>query len=180
MSKTIFAGDIHGSTFYCRMLLDRMSSEKADKLVLLGDLYYHGIRNPLTKDYLPITVCQMLNEMADKLYVVQGNCDSQVDVTVSNFTFNDSGIIECAGKRVFVTHGHIYNSYNVPPGDYDILMYAHTHEGCIYRLQDIIVCNTGSVSMPRGDSKYSYACLSEHCIALKDLLTGEVIQSITL
>ena len=83
--KYMFASDIHGSAYYCRKMLDAYKEEQADRLILLGDLLYHGPRNDLPKDYAPKQVIQMLNEVKEQLYVVRGNCDAEVDQMVLQF-----------------------------------------------------------------------------------------------
>ena len=83
--KYMFASDIHGSAYYCNKMLEAYQKEKADRLVLLGDLLYHGPRNDLPKDYAPKQVIAMLNQWKEHLYVVRGNCDAEVDQMVLQF-----------------------------------------------------------------------------------------------
>ena len=83
--KYMFASDIHGSAYYCRKMLDALEKEGAERLVLLGDLLYHGPRNDLPKEYAPKQVIPMLNAMKDKIYAVRGNCEAEVDQMVLEF-----------------------------------------------------------------------------------------------
>lgn len=74
--KLMIASDIHGSAYYCEKMIEAYKREKADKLLLLGDLLYHGPRNDLPKDYNPKAVIAMLNAMKEDLLCVRGNCDT--------------------------------------------------------------------------------------------------------
>ena len=77
--KILFASDIHGSAYYCRRLLDIYKETKASRMVILGDILYHGPRNDLPKEYAPKEVIAMLNPLKDQIYAVRGNCDTEVD-----------------------------------------------------------------------------------------------------
>ena len=108
--KWMIASDIHGSAYYCRKLCDAFEKEQAEKLLLLGDLLYHGPRNDLPRDYAPKEVFAMLNGMADRIVAVRGNCDSEVDQMVLKFPMMaDYALIETQGLRIFATHGHLYH-----------------------------------------------------------------------
>ena len=85
MKKVVFASDIHGSAYWCRQLLSQAEKQDADKIVLLGDLLYHGPRNPLPQEYAPMDVAEMLSNVKEKLLCVRGNCDSEVDQMVLPF-----------------------------------------------------------------------------------------------
>ena len=138
--KYMFASDIHGSAYYCRKMLDAFEKEGAERLVLLGDLLYHGPRNDLPKEYAPKQVIPMLNAMKDKIYAVRGNCEAEVDQMVLEFpVMADYCILSIDGKTLYATHGHVYNQNNLPPlCEGDILIHGHTHvlkaeqmEGCL-------------------------------------------------
>ena len=114
--KYMFASDIHGSAYYCRKMLDAFEKEGAERLVLLGDLLYHGPRNDLPKEYAPKQVIPMLNAMKDKIYAVRGNCEAEVDQMVLEFpVMADYCILSIDGKTLYATHGHVYNQNNLPP-----------------------------------------------------------------
>ena len=83
--KYMIASDIHGSAYYCRKMLEAMEREHAERLILLGDLLYHGPRNDLPREYAPKEVIAMLNERKNCIYNVRGNCDAQVDHMVLEF-----------------------------------------------------------------------------------------------
>ena len=109
--KYMFASDIHGSAYYCRKMLDAFEKEEADRLLLLGDLLYHGPRNDLPKDYAPKEVIPMLNAYKNVIYNVQGNCDAEVDQMVLEFPIMaDYALLELEGRTFYLSHGHIYLS----------------------------------------------------------------------
>ena len=126
--KYMFASDIHGSAYYCRKMLEAYEKEEAERLVLLGDLLYHGPRNDLPKDYAPKQVISMLNEMKNQIYAVRGNCEAEVDQMVLEFpVLADYCILAIDDLTFFATHGHVYNQDHLPPlmaGD--ILIHGHT------------------------------------------------------
>ena len=114
--KYMFASDIHGSAYYCEMTLDAFGQSKAERLILLGDLLYHGPRNDLPKDYAPKKVIAMLNQHRDRILAVRGNCDSEVDQMVLDFPMMaDYGLLALNGKTIYATHGHVYNEERRPP-----------------------------------------------------------------
>ena len=140
--KLMIASDIHGSAYYCRELLEAWKREKPEKLVLLGDLLYHGPRNDLPRDYAPKEVIAMLNGIRQELLCVRGNCDTEVDQMVLEFPIladycwfyvpgraqENGGEPERRDRMVFVTHGHVFHEGNLPmlkAGD--ILLTGHTH-----------------------------------------------------
>ncbi len=151
--KLMFASDIHGSSYYCKKLLEAFKNEQADKLVLLGDLLYHGPRNPLPREYDPKAVYEMLNENKQNILAVRGNCDSEVDQMVLDFPImQDSLVLFLEKRQVFVTHGHLF-SENDPPllSKGDVLINGHFHIGEMKENEDFIYLNPGSVSLPKND-----------------------------
>ena len=149
--------------------------EKPENIVLLGDLYYHGPRNELSQEYEPMKVAKILNEMKDKLLVVRGNCDAEVDEMISEFKFNDHILMEINGKKFYFTHGHKYNIENIPYDDFDIMIYGHIHQGFIEEKEGLVFANPGSISLPKCNSHHSYIILDENKIILKDV-DGKVLQ----
>ena len=129
--RVVIASDIHGSLYYTEKLKEIVEKENPEKIILLGDLYYHGPRNELTQEYSPMKVSEILNEMKDKLLVVKGNCDAEVDEMISKFKFEDHILLELNGKKFYFTHGHKYNIENIPYDDFDIMIYGHIHQGFI-------------------------------------------------
>ncbi|MCL2556716.1 MAG: phosphodiesterase [Firmicutes bacterium] len=185
--KYLVASDLHGSIHYVDILIKRFLDEKADKLILLGDLYYHGPRNALPLDYNTMECANLLNQYKDNIIAVRGNCDAEVDQMISLFKFIPQYESMIAGKKFFFSHGHIYNKDNPPDVDFDILMYGHLHTGYIVlhsyhselgkEFQKIFV-NTGSVSLPKNNTPHSYVVIDSNIILLKELESKKEIQRI--
>ena len=179
--KWFVASDIHGSAYYCKLLLDRFEAENADKILFLGDILYHGPRNDLPKDYAPKEVIAMLNPLKDKIICVRGNCDTEVDQMVLDFPIlADYGIISVKDKIIYATHGHKFNPENLPPlGSGDILLCGHTHIPKCDVNNGYIYMNTGSVSIPKENSHHGYMTIEEGEFLWKDL-DGNVKNSFAL
>ena len=112
--KLMIASDIHGSSYYCRKMIEAYRQEEADRLLLLGDLLYHGPRNNLPRDYNPKEVISMLNEIKNELLCVRGNCDTEVDQMVLDFPIlAEYCLLELDGRTIFATHGHNFNPDNL-------------------------------------------------------------------
>ena len=129
--KLLIASDIHGSAKYMSILAGRIRDERPERVILLGDLLYHGPRNDLPRDYAPKEVIRMLSERKEELFAVRGNCEAEVDQMVLLFpVMADYCILPvCGGHRiVYAPHGHIYHEGNMPPMKKgDSLLYGHTH-----------------------------------------------------
>lgn len=174
--KIIVISDIHGSLFYMNKIKEIIDKSNVDKIVLLGDLYYHGPRNPLTQEYNPQQVANILNSYKDKILCVRGNCDAQVDEMISEFKFSDNVKLDINGKRFFFTHGHKYNIDNLPD-NIDVIVYGHFHTGFIKQKDNVICVNSGSISLPKDNTKNSYLIIDDNNIKLMDL-DGNVIDRI--
>lgn len=170
--RILIASDIHGSAKYAGEVLGRAKIDRAEEIILLGDVYNHGPRNPLPENYDPMKVAEMLNCL-NNLTVIKGNCDSEVDKMISDFTFTDSMVILSDGKRIFLTHGHVYNKDNMPK-NIDVLIYGHVHYGFIEEKDGVIVANCGSVSLPKNGAEKSYILIDGDTIYLKNL-DGDLI-----
>ena len=173
--KYLVASDIHGSAYYCDLMLKAFRDEKCDRLFLLGDILYHGPRNDLPKDYSPKRVIEMLSEVAGKTFCVRGNCDTEVDQMVLPFPIMaDYALIDCRSYMMYATHGHIYNSHNPPPiTPHDVLLYGHTHVPEWGEGEKCIWLNPGSVSLPKQGSRHSCMILEKGYFHWKDIETGE-------
>ena len=173
--KLLIASDIHGSAHYCRKLLDAFQREGADRMLLLGDLLYHGPRNDLPEGYAPRQVTELLNAMKDRLYCVRGNCEAEVDQMVLDFpVLADYCVIHDAGMMIFATHGHVYNTGNPPKiKGGAILLHGHTHVPAYEDHGDYIYINPGSVSIPKNGSPHSYMTLCDGVFTRYDLQGGE-------
>ena len=172
--KIIIASDLHGSAFYAQKLMDVCYKEDADKLILLGDIYNHGPRNQLPKDYNPMRVAEILNGAKQNLVVIKGNCDSEVDNMISEFSFIEDLLVISGEKTVFLTHGHVYNKDKMPKTNFDAMIYGHFHTGFVERVGGIVLANTGSLSLPKNDTKNSYIILENDEIFLKDIDGNEI------
>ena len=171
----MIASDIHGSAKYCRMLLDRYEKENARRLLLLGDLLYHGPRNDLPEEYEPKQVIGMLNELKDEIFCVRGNCEAEVDQMVLSFpVMADYALMPLGDRMVYVTHGHVYNKENLPPMKAgDILLYGHTHVPACEESGGYVYMNPGSVSIPKNGTPRGYMTLDGTDFTWKTL-EGEV------
>ncbi|MGI6068942.1 MAG: phosphodiesterase [Blautia sp.] len=179
--KYMFASDIHGSAYYCRKMLDAYEREQADRLVLLGDLLYHGPRNDLPKDYAPKEVIAMLNAYKDVISNVRGNCDAEVDQMVLEFpVLADYAFLETGGHTFYLSHGHVYHEDNLPPMKKgDIFVHGHTHLLRAEKKGEHLILNPGSVSIPKGGNPHTYAMLEQGRFIIKEL-DGTVVKEITL
>lgn len=179
--KYMFASDVHGSAYFCRKMLEAYREEGAERLVLLGDLLYHGPRNDLPKEYAPKEVIAMLNDKKDEIYTVRGNCEAEVDQMVLEFpVLADYCVLVIEGKTFFVTHGHVYNTDHLPPlKKGDILIHGHTHVLKAENMGDYIWLNPGSVSIPKEGNPHTYAVLENGLFEIKDF-DGNVVKSIQL
>ena len=172
--KLVIASDIHGSAFYCEQLMAAVEREKAEKILLLGDLLYHGPRNDLPEGYAPKKVIEMLSAVKEKITCVRGNCEAEVDQMVLPFpVMADYCILEsdeAAGHRIFATHGHHFNP-ETPPllREGDILLNGHTHVPACRDCGDFLYINPGSVSIPKENSAHSYMILEGGRLTWKDL-----------
>ena len=166
----MFASDIHGSAYYCRKLVEEYRRSGADRLVLLGDLLYHGPRNDLPRDYAPKKVIDMLNELKNEIYAVRGNCEAEVDQMVLEFpVMADYAVLALGGQTFYVTHGHIYNPDRLPPMKAgDVLAYGHTHLLQAEALNQYYVVNPGSVSIPKGGNPPTYGILRGQEFLIRD------------
>ena len=150
--KLLIASDIHGDIAAARAVVQAYRDSGAERLVLLGDLLYHGPRNDLPKDYAPKEVIALLNSVKDELLCVRGNCDTEVDQMVLEFPIlADYALIEADGVRMFVTHGHKFNLDNLPPlKTGEVLVHGHTHVRAMVEFGDKnLYVNPGSPSIPK-------------------------------
>ena len=169
--KLMLASDIHGSAYYAEKMRQAYIDEKADRLILLGDLLYHGPRNDLPKDYAPKKVIEILNDIKEEILCVRGNCDTEVDQMVLDFPIMaDYAVIYADGRTLYLTHGHKFNPENPPKlkkGDY--LVNGHTHIPANEDKGDFIYINPGSVSIPKAGSDHTYMIYENGEFALKEL-----------
>ena len=179
--KIFFIADIHGSLYYTKKALENFIKEKADYIVILGDVLYHGARNPLPLEYNPKEVTSLLNEYADKIIAVRGNCDSEVDEMVLDFPMMATySTVLYNERRLFLTHGHIYSEDNLPKlRQGDVFIYGHSHIPIAQKNGNIFIINPGSITFPKENNPNSYGVLEENIFKIKDL-DANVFKSIKL
>ncbi len=181
--KYLVASDIHGSAHWCKRLLEVFEEEGAEKLVLLGDLLYHGPRNDFPDEYSPKEVFAMLNAVKDKILCVRGNCDSEVDQMVLEFPIlADYAVADLNGRTLFFTHGHLFNA-ETPPllKKGDILFNGHFHTPQAVEIQGgAYYANCGSVALPKEGTPHSYILIEENTLYFKDMETGGIFDCISL
>ena len=170
--KWMIASDLHGSFYYAQQMRAAFEREHADRLMLLGDLLYHGPRNDLPRDYAPKQVMPLLNEMRTKLLCVRGNCDAEVDQMVLDFpVLADYAVLPVGERLMYVTHGHVFNLQHLPPlAPGDILLHGHTHVPAWTAFgTDNLYLNPGSLSLPKENSAHSYMTLDGQTFLWKKL-----------
>ena len=169
--KWLIASDIHGSAPCCRLLLEAFSREGADKLLLLGDLLYHGPRNDLPQGYAPKEVISMLNGVKDRIFCVRGNCEAEVDQMVLEFpVLGEYCLLEAAGKLIFATHGHRVDLEHPPAlSQGDVLLHGHTHIPAKDGSKGFWYVNPGSAALPKEGSPKSYMTLENGVFLWKTL-----------
>ena len=171
--KFLIASDIHGSEYYCRRLAERINEENCDRVLILGDILYHGPRNDLPKEYNPKGVIALLENFRDKILAVRGNCDTEVDQMVLSFPILAEYAVVCAGdKLLYLTHGH-----NIPDSIKqagNIILSGHTHVPVCVEEVGYTQLNPGSVSIPKENSPHSYMTFENGTFLWKNLESGEV------
>lgn len=175
--KIFICSDIHGDLDSCQIAFDRFEAEGCERMLILGDLLYHGPRNDLPKTYAPKAVIELLNENKDKILSVRGNCDTEVDQMVLKFPIlADYAYIDLDGLSVFATHGHHHNTETPPPlRRGEILLHGHTHiPVCIQFGNENYYLNPGSISLPKGGFKQSYMIYENRTFTVKSV-DGETI-----
>ncbi len=178
--KLIIASDIHGDAVCAKALLEAFEHEKAEKILLLGDILYHGPRNDLPEGYAPKKVIDLMNSISDKLICVRGNCEAEVDQMVLNFPCMSDTAAVYDGERgvtLYMSHGHIYNPDrlpNMPSGS--AFLYGHTHLYSIERRGGVLCLNPGSVSLPKGGNPKTYATYENGTFEIKTF-NGKLLAS---
>lgn len=165
--KCMIVSDIHGSYDDLKKVIDIFKEEKMDKLLLLGDLLYHGPRNPLPTGYNPKETAILLNQYKDKIIAVRGNCDAEVDQMVLEFPMRADYVeLYVDNHRFFMTHGHLYDKENMPLlNEGDILMYGHYHKQILEKINSVVIFNPSSIALPKEGVK-SYGVYENHILSL--------------
>ena len=179
--KWLIASDIHGSAQWCRRLLEAWDKEQAGRLLLLGDVLYHGPRNDLPDQYAPKEVIAMLNARRERILCVRGNCEAEVDQMVLDFPVLADYAVLCEGNRlIYCTHGHVYNTGKLPPLQAgDVLLHGHTHIPAWEDHGTFRYLNPGSVAIPKEGSWHGYMTLENGRFLWKDF-DGAIRHELTL
>ena len=177
MSTIIFLSDIHGVPSTLKRLLEHAANLKAERLVILGDLLYHGPRNGVPDLYDPQIVAELLNTHKERILCVRGNCDSEVDQMMLHFPImSDYAELMEQGKRFFLTHGHRYNGANPPPiPDKTVLTHGHTHIPVLKDENGITIFNPGSISLPKMGFPQTFGVCENGVLSVRKLVDGEIL-----
>lgn len=178
--KLMFISDIHGSYKWAKEAINKYHEEKADKLIILGDILYHGPRNDLPEEYSPKEVIKLFNPLKKEIIAVRGNCDAEVDQMVLDFMIrSDYATIDVDNHHFFLTHGHIYNEEVIPLlNNNDILVYGHYHVPIAKKVNNIYILNPSSISLPKAGNN-SYGIYENNVFSIKEF-NGSVVESIKL
>ena len=173
--KLLIASDLHGSYHYTKLLFELADRLCPDRILLLGDLLYHGPRNDLPEEYAPKRVIELLNERKSSLLCVRGNCDTEVDQMVLQFPLlADYALVSLEGADLFLTHGHKLNPQTPPPmKEGTVLLNGHTHVPAFEQKEGFLYLNPGSVSVPKEHSPHSAILLEEGLLRFLDLVSGK-------
>ncbi len=165
--KFLVASDLHGSAYFTQKLTERIKEEKPEKVILLGDLLYHGPRNDLPQGYAPKEVIALLSDLTPTPLCVRGNCEAEVDQMVLPFPVMDKfRALSWEGKNILCTHGH----RELPDmKGVDILLCGHTHIPKYQTVNTYVYLNCGSVSIPKENTPHSYMILENGVAVWKDL-----------
>lgn len=176
--KLMFASDIHGCLPCCQKMIEKYKEEKADKLILLGDILYHGPRNDIPEGYNPKEVAKLLNDNKQELLCVRGNCEAEVDQMMLEFPVMAEYMLMYLNDRmIFVTHGHKFNNDCLPMlKKDDILIHGHTHIYTVEKFDNYTYINPGSVSLPKNGKVKSYMTYDNNIFEIKDF-DGNILVS---
>lgn len=179
--KYLIVSDIHGSLPALEQVLEIYKREQCEMLLILGDILNYGPRNSIPEGIDPKGIADRLNAMKGNIVAVRGNCDSEVDQMLLHFPIMAPyAVVVDEGRRLFLTHGHIYNEDNMPPCLHDVFFYGHTHLQKLERTPNgQVVCNTGSITFPKGGNVPTFAILDGNRLSLHTL-DGEILNELQL
>ena len=178
--RYLIASDIHGSWPRLQQLLGHFEAMKMDMLFILGDILNYGPRNGVPEGLNAPAIAEALNRLSDRIVAIRGNCDSEVDQMLLKFPImSDYTMIVDNGVRLFLTHGHIYNETNMPTAACDAFIYGHTHLWKLEKTDGITVCNTGSITFPKGGNAPTFVTYADRKLRIHSL-EGEVLKETTL
>lgn len=179
--KLMIASDLHGSAYYVNKFLDRFHAESPDRLLLLGDLLYHGPRNALPRDYDCPAVADQLNTIRDRVLTVRGNCDSEVDQMILPFPMlADYALLSLEGVELFATHGHLYGPDAPPPiRSGSFLLCGHTHLPVRRAIEGFTYLNPGSLALPKEGTPHSCLVLENGIFTWRDVVSGAAFEPLS-
>ena len=170
--------DIHGSLPYAKRFIEKALEDKADRIILLGDLYYNGARNDPPEGYAPKEVIKILSSLSDSIISVRGNCEAEVDQMVLPFpVLSETALVFADGRKIFMTHGHGITPDNAPKG-IDCFFSGHTHIPVLEEKDGMVFLNPGSISIPKGGFPPSYAVWDGGDISIRNLWDGSMMFSL--
>ena len=176
--KYLIISDIHGSSKYLEMLIKK--EVDFDKLIILGDILYHGPRNDLPNGHNPKEVMEILNSIKDKIIAVRGNCDAKIDLDVLEFKIENHKWITIGDKDIFLTHGDVYSKDSLIDDEKEyVMLYGHYHINQLTQVNNVMAINVGSISLPK-DGYHSYGVINEGVLTLYDLVNEKIIFSVSL
>ncbi|HHX49203.1 MAG TPA: phosphodiesterase [Clostridiales bacterium] len=177
--KYLIATDIHGSLKWFNKLMEAYNKENPDLLILLGDYYYHGPRNPFPNEYSPMDVANIIKTLKEKVVLIKGNCDSEIDETVTECDFISEYVVENNGKSVLFTHGHKISAYYPTSKRYDAVINGHYHINEVVDVGKTKYITIASISLPKEGYEGSYAILENGVIIIKNL-NGKELKKVIL
>jgi putative phosphoesterase len=174
--KLFIISDIHGSLSQAEKAVKAYQASQAGSLIILGDFYYHGPRNPLPTGYDPMGVSKLLNPLSSQIIAIKGNCDAEVDEFISQFPFHQDYYIRLPNKKsLYLAHGH----HPLPRlKNISVVLTGHTHIASIEKKDGVIFANPGSISLPKAENSCDYILLDDTSITLFDLESGQKISQI--
>ena len=164
--RYLVVSDIHGSIDSAERIIEKFLGNECDKILLLGDILYHGPRNDLPKSYAPKEVISLLNQYKDKIVAIQGNCDAEVDQMVLSFKIHKEKVITHKGHKVLLTHGHHVNYLNPTSKDVDVVIHGHTHIIRKDVVENKTYINIGSITIPKENTKRCYGILENNSLTI--------------
>ncbi len=169
-----FLSDTHGSVSAVSAALALL--DEAELLVHVGDVLYHGPRNPLPEEYAPNEAARLLQASRAPLWVARGNCDADVDTLVLDAPFAPSLLLWWRGLRILVEHGESFGAFRrraIRSGVH-LAVFGHTHVASVVREEGVIFLNPGSAALPKGRDPASVARVYPDSLVLMTL-SGEIL-----
>ncbi len=174
--RYLVVSDIHGSIDSAERIIEKFLGNECDKILLLGDILYHGPRNDLPKSYAPKEVISLLNQYKDKIVAIQGNCDAEVDQMVLSFKIHKEKVITHKGHKVLLTHGHHVNYLNPTSKDVDVVIHGHTHIIRKDVVENKTYINIGSITIPKENTKRCYGILENNMFSIYSIDDNEILK----